>query len=70
MALVCNPSLYTHSRPNSIKGELSAINGMAGAASEHVPVVQVVGQTLRPMQAGHKLIHHSIGDWPDHQVFG
>jgi pyruvate decarboxylase len=50
-------------------GELSAINAIAGAMTEHIKVVHVVGQTSRTMQAGRVMTHHSIGDSPDHQVF-
>jgi pyruvate decarboxylase len=37
--------------------------------SERVKVIHVVGQTTRPMQKNHMMIHHSIGDKPDHQQF-
>ncbi|EMD00375.1 hypothetical protein BAUCODRAFT_118154 [Baudoinia panamericana UAMH 10762] len=50
-------------------GELSAINGIAGAMTEQVKVIHVVGQTTRMMQQKHLMIHHSIGFNPDHQVF-
>ncbi|OCK84214.1 pyruvate decarboxylase-like protein [Lepidopterella palustris CBS 459.81] len=50
-------------------GELSALNGIAGALSEHVKMIHVVGQTPKPMQESHMMIHHSIGDKPDHQVY-
>lgn len=49
-------------------GELSALNGVAGAMSERVKMIHVVGQTTRAMQNNHMMIHHSIGDKPDHQV--
>ncbi|KAF2817531.1 pyruvate decarboxylase-like protein [Mytilinidion resinicola] len=50
-------------------GELSALNGVAGALSERVKLIHVVGQTTRPMQDNHLMIHHSIGDKPDHQLY-
>lgn len=50
-------------------GELSALNGIAGAMSEHVKVIHVVGQTTRAMQKNHMMIHHSIGNKPNHQVY-
>lgn len=50
-------------------GELSALNGIAGAMSEHVKVIHVVGQTTRVMQEKKMMIHHSIGHEPDHQVY-
>ncbi|CAI6333074.1 unnamed protein product [Periconia digitata] len=50
-------------------GELSALNGISGAMSEQVKVIHVVGQTTRAMQKDHMMIHHSIGNRPDHQVY-
>ncbi|KAF2229805.1 pyruvate decarboxylase [Viridothelium virens] len=50
-------------------GELSAINGVAGAHAEQVKLIHVVGQTTRPMQKRNMMIHHSIGFDPDHRVY-
>ncbi|KAH7351452.1 pyruvate decarboxylase-like protein [Pyrenochaeta sp. MPI-SDFR-AT-0127] len=50
-------------------GELSALNGIAGSMSEQVKVIHVVGQTTRAMQNNHMMIHHSIGNKPDHQQY-
>jgi pyruvate decarboxylase len=50
-------------------GELSALNGVAGAMSERVKLIHVVGQTTRTMQSNHMMIHHSIGNKPDHQQY-
>ncbi len=50
-------------------GELSALNGVAGAMSENVKMIHVVGQTTRAMQKNHMMIHHSIGRKPDHQLY-
>jgi pyruvate decarboxylase len=50
-------------------GELSALNGIAGSMSEHVKVIHVVGQTTKAMQKNHMMIHHSIGNKPDHQMY-
>jgi pyruvate decarboxylase len=50
-------------------GELSALNGIAGSMSEHIPIIHVVGQTTRAMQTNHMMIHHSIGQKPDHQQY-
>ena len=50
-------------------GELSALNAIAGAMTEQVKVIHVVGQTSLKMQKGRMMIHHSIGFAPDHQVF-
>ncbi|KAK5165916.1 uncharacterized protein LTR77_008840 [Saxophila tyrrhenica] len=50
-------------------GELSALNGIAGAMTEQVKVIHVVGQTSLKMQQNRMMIHHSIGFSPDHQMF-
>jgi pyruvate decarboxylase len=50
-------------------GELSALNGIAGSMSEQVKIIHVVGQTTRSMQKNHMMIHHSIGNNPDHQLY-
>ncbi|KAJ9620540.1 hypothetical protein H2203_007746 [Taxawa tesnikishii (nom. ined.)] len=42
-------------------GELSAMNGIAGAMTEQVKVIHVVGQTTRKMQRNRMMIHHSVG---------
>lgn len=51
-------------------GELSAINGIAGAYSEHVPIVHIVGTTTRTAQKARTKIHHTLGDddW-DHTTY-
>lgn len=43
-------------------GELSALNGVAGAAAEHVPVVHIVGAP--PLFASRErwLVHHTLAD--------
>ncbi len=43
-------------------GELSAINGIAGACAEHLPVFHLVGMPSMPTQAAHKLVHHTLGN--------
>eukprot|EP00796_Vickermania_ingenoplastis_P007360 gene7360-biopygen4952 len=43
-------------------GELSAINGIAGCASESVPVISIVGAPPYKLQDKRYLIHHSLGD--------
>ncbi|KAJ4360824.1 uncharacterized protein N0V89_001391 [Didymosphaeria variabile] len=50
-------------------GELSALNGISGSMSENIPIIHVVGQTTRAMQKNHMMIHHSIGQRPDHQQY-
>lgn len=43
-------------------GELSALNGLAGAMAEHVPVLEIVGSPTTNIQKDHKLVHHTFGD--------
>ncbi|EJD41544.1 pyruvate decarboxylase [Auricularia subglabra TFB-10046 SS5] len=43
-------------------GELSALNGIAGAFSERVPVLHLVGVPSTKLQAHHALLHHTLGD--------
>ncbi|KAF2136150.1 uncharacterized protein K452DRAFT_292653 [Aplosporella prunicola CBS 121167] len=53
-------------------GELSALNGVAGAHAEHIAVVHVVGQTPRALQRSRACIHHGLSSeapGPDHQVY-
>ena len=50
-------------------GEMSALNAIAGAMTEQVKVIHVVGQTSLNMQRNRMMIHHSIGFSPDHQMF-
>ncbi|MHC5821424.1 MAG: alpha-keto acid decarboxylase family protein [Nostoc sp.] len=42
-------------------GELSAINGVAGAYAEHVPVVTITGSPATKIQASGSLVHHTLG---------
>ncbi|KAI1751093.1 putative pyruvate decarboxylase [Xylaria castorea] len=49
-------------------GELSAINGLAGAYSEMVPVVHIVGCPSTVSQRGGMLLHHTLGNG-DFNVF-
>ena len=49
-------------------GELSAINGLAGAYSEMVPVVHIVGCPSTISQKSSMLLHHTLGNG-DFQVF-
>ncbi|KAI1810805.1 pyruvate decarboxylase [Poronia punctata] len=49
-------------------GELSAINGLAGAYSEMVPVVHIVGCPSTISQRGGMLLHHTLGNG-DFNVF-
>jgi indolepyruvate decarboxylase len=43
-------------------GELSAINGIAGAYSEHLPVFHLVGMPKMPVQAHRSIVHHTLGN--------
>ncbi|KAG5983888.1 hypothetical protein E4U55_006873 [Claviceps digitariae] len=49
-------------------GELSAINGVAGACSEHIPVVHIVGYPSTISQRNGMLLHHTLGNG-DFNVF-
>ncbi|KAK0714313.1 thiamine diphosphate-binding protein [Apiosordaria backusii] len=49
-------------------GELSAVNGVAGAYSEHVPVVHIVGCPSTISQRNGMLLHHTLGNG-DFNVF-
>ncbi|WP_460205364.1 alpha-keto acid decarboxylase family protein [Scytonema sp. NUACC21] len=42
-------------------GELSAINGIAGAYAEHVPVVAITGAPVTKIQSQRALVHHTFG---------
>jgi pyruvate decarboxylase len=50
-------------------GELSAINGVAGAYSEHVPIIHIVGTTSRLARRDRIMIHHTLGENWDHDTF-
>jgi indolepyruvate decarboxylase len=43
-------------------GELSAINGVAGAYAEHLPIFHLVGMPASRTQAGRRLVHHTLGN--------
>ncbi|KAI1207424.1 pyruvate decarboxylase [Annulohypoxylon truncatum] len=43
-------------------GELSAVNGLAGAYSEHVPIVHIVGCPSTISQRSGLLLHHTLGN--------
>lgn len=49
-------------------GELSAINAIAGAYSEYVPIVHIVGQPTTKSQKDGMLLHHTLGNG-DFNVF-
>jgi indolepyruvate decarboxylase len=43
-------------------GELSALNGIAGAYAEHLPVFHLVGMPTIAAQRSRALVHHTLGD--------
>ncbi len=43
-------------------GELSAINGIAGAYAEHLPLFHLVGAPPYPTQAARAIMHHTLGN--------
>ena len=43
-------------------GELSAINSIAGAYAEHLPIFHLVGMPARTVQEAHGLVHHTLGN--------
>jgi pyruvate decarboxylase len=49
-------------------GELSAVNAIAGAYSEHVPIVHIVGLPSTTSQKNGIMLHHTLGNG-DYDVF-
>jgi indolepyruvate decarboxylase len=43
-------------------GELSAINGVAGAYAEHLPIFHLVGTPNTSIQASRAVMHHTLGN--------
>ncbi|WP_229752783.1 alpha-keto acid decarboxylase family protein [Paenibacillus physcomitrellae] len=43
-------------------GEMSACNAIAGATSEHIPIIHIVGAPPSMAQQEHKLMHHTLMD--------
>jgi indolepyruvate decarboxylase len=43
-------------------GELSAINAIAGSYAENLPVFHLTGMPAMPVQASHRLVHHTLGN--------
>ncbi|KAE8136062.1 thiamine diphosphate-binding protein [Aspergillus pseudotamarii] len=43
-------------------GELSAINGIAGAYTEKAPIIHIVGTPARTTQEARALVHHTLAD--------
>lgn len=50
-------------------GELSAMNGVAGAYAEHAGMIHIVGMTARPVQEKRLMIHHTLEPGMDHATF-
>ncbi|KKY20279.1 putative benzoate 4-monooxygenase cytochrome p450 [Diplodia seriata] len=50
-------------------GELSAINGVAGAYTEQVKTINIVGTTSTAAQRNRSMIHHCLGPDPDHRIY-
>ncbi|KAI9926298.1 hypothetical protein MW887_004062 [Aspergillus wentii] len=50
-------------------GELSAINGIAGAYTERAAVIHIVGTPSRALQSSRSLVHHTLADG-DYRRFG
>lgn len=49
-------------------GELSAINGIAGAYAENLPIFHLVGMPASGVQNSKRLVHHTLGNG-DFDVF-
>jgi indolepyruvate decarboxylase len=43
-------------------GELSALNGVAGAYAEHLPVFHLVGMPAMSVQSERGMVHHTLGN--------
>ncbi|WP_031485116.1 alpha-keto acid decarboxylase family protein [Maridesulfovibrio frigidus] len=43
-------------------GELSALNGIAGAYAEHLPIFHIVGMPKNSILQGHNIMHHTLGN--------
>ena len=50
-------------------GELSAMNGVAGAYAEQAGMIHLVGMTSRPIQKKRLLIHHTMRPGMDHATY-
>jgi pyruvate decarboxylase len=50
-------------------GELSAMNGVAGAYAEQAGMIHLVGMTTRPIQKMRALIHHTMKPGMDHATY-
>ncbi|KUJ13629.1 pyruvate decarboxylase [Mollisia scopiformis] len=50
-------------------GELSAMNGVAGAYAEHAGMIHIVGMPLRQLQKARAMLHHTLEPNMDHCLF-
>ncbi|GAA6034394.1 hypothetical protein JCM8097_002702 [Rhodosporidiobolus ruineniae] len=50
-------------------GELSAVNGIAGAMAERVPIIHIVGAPSTKLQKSKALLHHTLGSLGDNADF-
>ncbi|KAJ5052224.1 uncharacterized protein L3040_001982 [Drepanopeziza brunnea f. sp. 'multigermtubi'] len=50
-------------------GELSAMNGVAGAYAEHAGMIHLVGMTSRPFQKMRAMVHHTMEPGMDHTIY-
>ena len=59
---------WARSSPPSVLVKPSALNAIAGAYSEFVPIVHIVGQPTTQSQKDGMLLHHTLGNG-DFNVF-
>ncbi|KIW66399.1 hypothetical protein PV04_05735 [Phialophora macrospora] len=50
-------------------GELSAMNGVAGAYAEHAGMIHVVGMPARSLQKARAMLHHTMKSNMDHAIY-
>ncbi|ETI27421.1 hypothetical protein G647_09611 [Cladophialophora carrionii CBS 160.54] len=50
-------------------GELSAMNGVAGAYAEHAGMIHIVGMPARSMQKARAMLHHTMKANMDHAIY-
>ncbi|KAK5476753.1 hypothetical protein LTR55_008808 [Exophiala xenobiotica] len=50
-------------------GELSAMNGVAGAYAEHAGMIHIVGMPARSMQRNRVMLHHTMKPNMDHAIY-
>ncbi|EXJ58018.1 hypothetical protein A1O7_05441 [Cladophialophora yegresii CBS 114405] len=50
-------------------GELSAMNGVAGAYAEHAGMIHVVGMPARSLQKSRAMLHHTMKANMDHAIY-